>query len=109
MYNADHRCHDTVSQCCCDSDAFGAGMAMCSSEVSCGVMACLSTSPVWKVQLPCMLFAVVHSVPHPLRKLYQGLHCVCNVSVCTGQQKLCQGMRPTSAHHLCMLAFAVAR
>ena len=109
MYNADHHCHDIVSRCCCDSDAFGVGRATCSSEAFCGVMACLSTSPAWKVQLPCTLFALVHSVAHPLHKLYQGLHCACNVSVCTGQQKLCQGIHPTSTHHLCLLALAMSR
>ena len=102
-------CYDTISQCCCDSDAFAAGRAMCSSEASCGVMACLSTSPAWRVQLPYMLFALAHSVAHPLHKPYQGLHCACNVSVCIGQQKLCQGIHPTSARYLCMLALAVSR
>lgn len=72
-------CYDTVSQCCCDSDAFGAGRAMCNSEASCGVTACLSTSPVCKVQLPCILLALTASVVCPLHKLYQGLHCACNV------------------------------
>ena len=84
MHDADHHkgfghyC-DTVSQCCCDSNAFGAGRVMCSSEASCGEMACLSTSPAWKVQLSCMLFALTQSVAHPLHKLYQGLHSACNV------------------------------
>ena len=100
-------CYDTVSQCCCDSDAFGAGRGMCSSEASCGVMACLSISPAWKVQLSRMLFSLVHCVAHLLHNSITAF-ILCEMSVCVGQQKLCQGMRPTTAHYLCLLALARA-